>query len=365
MSSETYSINWKLIPNKSKRTTASPFDTYNFIKKAKEAWCKVLILEVSSHSLEQWRVYWIAFDYAIVTNLSHEHLDYHKTMKAYAESKAKLLSSTKNCVIIPKNLQMKDVFEKEIKCNVIETHVWKNLNNEKILNAFNLRYLNHWTQFDLCFKWQIIKDVFLPVMWDYNVENLMFAIALESLIERESIWLTLSEAIWKLEKVPWRLDDINFWQDFKIWISYWVTPKALEKTLKFAQEVKEESWKVWMIFWATWGQHDRQKRPIMWEIAWLLADISIITDDETYWEDSVSIIQEVEKWLIWTKWEYKIIQNRWHAISYALKNATAWDIVIITWLWNFDTRNIWWVEEKWNDTEIIKDIIKNKMSSYK
>ena len=353
MSSEVHSINWKTIPNKSKRTTAWAGEIFKFIKQAKSEWCKIIILEVSSHALEQGRVFWIEFDYAIITNFSQEHLDYHVTMKSYAESKAQLFSKTKKCVILPRNLTERKIFEKEIQCDIIETYFWDNLRNENILNASNLRYSNHWTYFDLHYKKQIINDIFLPVIWDYNVENLLFAIGLVSLIQRDNVQMTLKEAISKLEKVPWRLDDLNFGQNYKIWLSYAVTPKALEKNLRFWQEVKEQSWKVWVVYWATWGQHDRQKRPIMWEISWIYADYSVITDDETYWEDSLEIIRDVEKWIIWTKWNYQIIPDRKEAIFYTLNNAKKWDIVIVTGLWSFDSRNIWWIEEKWSDKEVI------------
>ena len=88
MSSELYFINWEFSENKSKRTTASPFKIFEFIKKAKKLWFEKIILEVSSHSLEQWRLFWINFDYSIITNLSQEHLDYHWTIQKYAKTKA-------------------------------------------------------------------------------------------------------------------------------------------------------------------------------------------------------------------------------------------------------------------------------------
>lgn len=355
MSSETHSINWKVFPNKTKRTTSSPFEIYSFIKKAKKAWCKIIILEISSHALEQWRVFWIKFDYSIVTNLSQEHLDYHWNMKEYAKSKAKLLERTKKYVIIPKDLNEKEIFKEYIKTDIIETYVWDNLINKNILIARNMRFANHWNYFDLYYKDEIIRNIFLPIIWHFNVDNLLYAIALASLVKIENPRMTLTSAIWKLEKVPWRLDDVNLWQNFRIWISYAVTPQALEKTLKYAQTVKNEVWKVWIVFWATWWQHDKWKRPIMWEISWLYSDISIITDDETYGENSMKIIDEIVRWIKLTKWEYIIIQDRKEAIHHTLKNAKRWDIVIISWMWNFDTRNVWWKEEEWNDKKIIEE----------
>lgn len=363
MSSETHSINWKTYPNKTKRSTASPFEIYNFIKKAKKEWCKIVILEVSSHAIEQWRTYWIEFDYSIVTNLSQEHLDYHWNMEEYAKSKAKLFLKTKKCAIIPRDLNEKELFLKCIKTDVIETFVWDNLINKNVIISRNMRFANHWTYFDLYFKDEIIKNIFLPVIWHFNVDNLLYAIALVSLIKIEKPTMTLIEAIWKLEKVPWRLDDLHYWQNFRIWISYAVTPQALEKTLKYAQSVKNELWKVWVVYWATWWQHDKWKRPIMWEISWIYADMSIITDDETYGEDSMLIINDVLKGLRWTQWEHLVIQDRLKAIHYVLKNARRWDILIICWMWNFDTRNIWWIEEKWSDKGAVEDYYKLTIKS--
>jgi len=361
MSSEHHFINWEYLENKTKRTTSSPFEIFKFIKKAKEQWVKTVVLEVSSHALEQWRVFWIPFDYSIVTNVSREHLDYHKTMQNYAESKAKLLKSTKKCVIFPKNIQEKDIFKKEASCDIIETFVWEWFLNKNIAIARNLNYKKTWTEFDIHYKWIVFRKIFLPVIWDYNVENLLFAITLNFLINKNTSDSDLKDAVLKIKEIPWRLDELTFWQEFRIWNSYWVTPNAIEKLLKYAQNVKEVKWKVWIIYWATWGQHDHTKRPVLWKITWTYADFSVITDDETYWEDSMKIIKEVEAWIIWTKWKYKIIQDRGEAIKYAISNAKKGDIVIVTWMWNFDTRNIWWVEEEWSDVGFVKKEVEKKL----
>lgn len=371
MSSELYFIDWEFSENKTKRTTASPFEIFKFIKKAKEKWVKTFILEVSSHSLEQWRLFWINFDYSIITNLSQEHLDYHWTIANYAKTKAKIISKTKKSVIIKKNILEKNTFEEKIfseKLKKIEVFVWElesKKNNLFIWN--NLRFEKDWTLFDLNFWWEKISDLKLNVLWAYNIENICFWIAVSKEILKDwwekfsdiknNFWEKLKKSVSEIKKVPWRLDEFDFWQDFKIWISFWVTPQAIEETLKYAQNLKEKYWKVYLVFWATWWQHDHWKRPILWEVSWNFADFSILTDDETYWEDSMKIIFEVEEWIKKTTWEYKIIQDRWDAIRFALWNAKKWDIVIITWMWNFDSRNVWWVEEKWSDKEVCREFL--------
>ena len=95
----------------------------------------------------------------------------------------------------------------------------------------------------------------------------------------------------------------------------------------------------------------------MWEIAGLYADYSIITDDETYWEDSMEIINDIEKWIKETNGEYIVMQDRKEAIKFAIQNARQWDIVIITGLWAFESRNIWWKESEWSDLEIVKEFV--------
>ena len=380
MSSELYFINWNFLENKTKRTTASPFEIFKFIKKAKKAWVEKIILEVSSHSLEQWRLFWIEFDYSVITNLSQEHLDYHWTMKNYAKTKAKIISKTKKSIIIKKDILEKDIFEEEILKNrieKIEVCVWvdgnwvdNNLENfEKNKNLFiwnNLRFKENWIIFDLNFLWKKIEKIKFNILWDYNVENLLFWIWVLNKIDKDLIfknnWEDLKNSISKITSIPWRLDELDFWQDFKIWISFAVTPQAIERLLKYAQSLVipvktgiQEKSIVFLVFWATWWQHDHWKRPILWEISWKFADFTVLTDDETYWEDSMKIISEVEEWLEKTTWKYEIIQDRWEAIKFALKNAKKWDIVIITWMGNFNSRNIWGIEEEWNDGEVCKN----------
>lgn len=357
MSSEQHFLDWEIIENKSKRTTSSAFEIFEFIKKAKKKWIKIIILEISSHSLEQWRVFWFSFDYSVITNLSREHLDYHKTIENYAKTKAKLFEKTKKLAILPKNILEKNIFNLSISCEKIETFIWEKSSEKNTAIAKNLIFKKSWTQFDLDYKWKVMQKIFFPVLWDYNVENLLFAIILAKKVNKYISEKSLKIAISKIKLIPWRLDELKFWQKFRIFNSFAVTPFAIEKLLKYAQKIKEKKWKVWIIYWATWGQHDHTKRPFMWEITGKFADFSMITEDETYWEDSMKIIKEVEKWIIWTKWEYKIIQERSGAISYVLENAKKEDIVIITWMWSFNTRNIWGIEEKWSDIEFIKNFL--------
>lgn len=357
MSTETLMINWKAFQNISKRTTAGSSEIYSFIKQAKSEGCRVIVLEVSSHALEQGRVAWIKFDYSIVTNVSHEHLDYHESLDEYALSKSKLLTMTTRCAIIPHSLYNKRLFTSSTNADILEIAIWDEIKDKSIIVAKNIYYKDHWTTFDLHYHGEVVEKVHLPVMWTFNLENLLFAIALSTRISRPWVGLTLKEAVAKLEKVPWRLDDLNFGQDFKIWLTFWVTPKAIEKLLRFAQWLKDELGKVILVFGATWGQHDKTKRPVMWQIAWYFADLSVITDDEPYTEDPFDILAEIESWIKPTWSNYVIIQDRYSAISYALSNASKGDIVIFTWIWNLLTRNVWWKEISWNEKEIIKSLV--------
>ncbi|MCD5382783.1 hypothetical protein LR002_01530, partial [Candidatus Gracilibacteria bacterium] len=354
MSSELFFLDGKILENKTKRTTASPFVIFNFIKKAKNKGVKLIIIEVSSHSLEQGRLFGINFDYSAVLNLSQEHLDYHGTIEKYAQSKAKIIGKAKKSVILQKNILCKDVFisafEKSKKLFLQEVFLGEGLINKKILIGKKIRNFDDGILFDLEFFGEKISDLKLNILGEYNVENLLFSLAIfneilknsdekifdnsENFSELRKKFLKYKEnneenfikifedeikkSVSKIFPIPGRFDELKFGQDFKIFISFAVTPQAVEKTLKYSQKIKLENGKVFLVFGATGGQHDHGKRPILGEVAGNFADVSVLTDDETYGEDSMKIMSEVEPGLKKSGGEYEIIQDRGEAIRFAL-----------------------------------------------
>ena len=113
-----YRINGKEIENQSKFTTSSSFQVQKFIKKAVEEKCEYLVLETSSHSLDQYRVWGIKYHTAVITNVTHEHLDYHKTMEEYRKAKRKLFENV-DVVIVNLNMERPEEY---LKCSAKEKY---------------------------------------------------------------------------------------------------------------------------------------------------------------------------------------------------------------------------------------------------
>lgn len=347
----------KTIPNERKMTSLDVFELQKYLAEAKDQWCKIAILEVSSHGLDQYRFEGIKFDYGLLTNITRDHLDYHWTMNNYIHSKKKLfkyiLQNKKNNKFgsFPSDDKMGKKRYNEIPFDKkISYWLWTSATlsaneiEEKLdLTNFNLRYL--WKEY----------PVSMNLVWSYNVSNFLAALSVWL-----QIWVDIHKWIENLSKfktVSWRMEYIEK-NDIKYFVDFAHTPDALDKALKFLSHQKNKN-KLIVVFWAT-GNRDKEKRPEMAKIVRRYADIVIITDDDPWTENRLSIInqltEEIQNVEIPKGQEIFIIPERKYAIKLAKEIAKKWDIVILTWKWH-ETVQItnFWKRERNDKEEIIKD----------
>jgi UDP-N-acetylmuramoyl-L-alanyl-D-glutamate--2,6-diaminopimelate ligase len=344
-----------VIYNDKKMTSFDPKDLYWYLYEFKRRWIKYVVLEVSSHWLDQYRFHWIDFDMWVLTNISSEHLDYHKTIELYAETKKKLfLNVIRN--------------KKSIKYAVLpkDDDFWRKwldeLTFDKVLDywifapstvkAENIKLSLDSLEFDIKYLWKVCHIKQNKLLWKHNVYNILAA---------SSVWILLwidldkiKKSIESFEWLPWRLEKIE-----RNWVIYFVdfahTPKALESVLDYLNSIKH-NWRLILIFWAPWNR-DPFKRPIMWEIADKFADIIILTDDDPASENRYDIIYQVRKWINRLEWDnFYIIPERELAIKFAKQIARSGDIVLITWKWHELVQLTNFGKRKWSDVE---EILKN------
>lgn len=339
--------------NKTKRTTLSPFFLRKFLKKAKQKNCKYVVLEVSSHALSQGRIWGIEFDKVLLTNLSQEHTNYHKTYLEYAKTKAKLLKYLKKSKKLNKNIFVYNQidFKKEflkVAPSLTKTYALK----DKTADLSVLDYKNQEKGYFFSFK---DENFFTNLQGDYNLENL-----LGSILIINSLGFSLKDLkkpIENLKLVPGRLEEIKNNQGFRVFVDFALTPRALENLLKYGQKITKNQ--VWIVFGATGANHDKKKRPLMGQVVSQYADKIVLTEDENYGEDNQKIMADVSEGI---KEKSKLIKinDRKEAIFYALNNAKTGDIVFVTGMGNFTTRNLNLKEVPWSDREIIQSFFNQK-----
>lgn len=343
-----FKLNGKEWVNKTKFTTLSSFQVQKFIKKAVKAGCQYLILETSSHSLDQYRVWGVEYDTAIITNVTREHLDYHKTMEDYRQAKSELFKKAKTAII---NLDMES--PQEFLNASAGNKITYSLKNAKAdVLAENISLNPSGTKFS-------VKniEVSLKLLGEFNIENALAAISVGIF---EGINLeTIKNALEKIELIPGRMESVQNERNINIIIDYAVTPDSLEKLYQLINQLNTLKSKVIAVF-GSCGERDRGKRPMMGEIVSKYADYMVITNEDPYSENPVQIVEEVASG-IKSKIEeenfWKILDRR-EAIKKALHLAKAGDFVVVTGKGAEETMAIGKKRISWNDKKTVEEELK-------
>lgn len=344
------------IKNDTKMSSLDPLFLHKYLNLAKNSWCKYAILEVTSHWIDQFRFSDIIFDIWVLTNITAEHLDYHKTLENYANTKRKLFESiirnvkhTKGAVL-PKDSEYWRKWSEDLPFDKfldywVFTYAsvrWIDINEQYNCTEFNLVYL--WKQFP-------VKTLLL---WEFNVQNICAAVSVWILM-----WIWVESIIKTIESFEW----VDGRQDFvenggvKYYIDFAHTPNWLEKVLTFLRKIKWE-WRLITVFWAPWNR-DKYKRPKMWKIVDTYSDYVIVTDDDPDTEDRYEIVKQIISWINRKEWDrFYILPQREHAIDMAVEIAKEWDIVLLAWKGHetVQVTNFW--KRKWNDKDYLESVLK-------
>jgi len=318
----------QVIPNQFKMTTLSPFVTQKMLRQMVNRGCTYAVVEVTSHAMDQSRLWGVNIDCAIFTNISHEHLDYHGTKKDYIQAKGKLFASlnySKRKPNIPKMSILngddpESVYFEQFVAD--RTYIYG-------LSKGSFQGLSPVFRADgTYFIYKVPNaqiDVDLPLPGQFNVEN---ALAAATLAVALQINLDIiKKALENAGSVPGRIERIDEGQKYTVIVDYAHTPDSLEKLLAMFSELTKK--RLIVVFGAT-GDRDRTKRPEMGKIVDKYADLILLTNDDPYTEDPIQIIEEVTKGISREEgarfWK---IPNRRQAIRVALALAKEDDTVIV------------------------------------
>ncbi len=280
-----------------------------------------VVMEVSSHSLDQRRTFGLNFDTAVFTNLTQDHLDYHQTMDAYFEAKKKLFSQTTGLSVInvddPWGMKLKEDVPGRTLCYGIAHH--EDIYPTSL--SLNLQGI------DMAVQTPIGElNITSALTGQYNVYNILGAIGVGVASGLSKVAITAG--ISAMKSVPGRFEKIDLGQDFLVIVDYAHTEDALSRLL---QSVSSLALGHVITVVGCGGDRDRGKRAKMGEAASLYSRLSILTSDNPRSESPLSIIQEMELGLINQTPTplYEIIPDRGEAIDRAISLAETGDAVVI------------------------------------
>ena len=282
---------------------------------AKENKCKYLVMEVSSHALDMNRVYGLEFDEVAFTNLTQDHLDYHKTLENYMEAKKILFTKTrknKTAVINSDDPHYQNFLVEE------NNNITLGTNGD--LKIFDIHLTNLNTTFSFTYKNKTYHTI-INLVGRYNVYNYLTALLLvHELGFSISSILKLNE---KLTPPPGRMDMIKYHTN-SIFIDYAHTPDAVLNVINSTLEYKKGH--VYTIL-GCGGDRDRTKRPIMGNIATENSDYVILTNDNPRTEDEKQIMNDILAGI--KKDNYEVIFNRSEAIKKGISLLKENDVLLI------------------------------------
>ena len=274
-------------------------------------WC---IMEVSSHALELDRVYGCNYHVGAFTNLTQDHLDFHKTMENYASAKEKLFGVSDVSVI-----NIDDSFGANMTKSAKNKLLTYSAKEESILKAENISLKSDGVSFDLNGE-----RINLAIPGEFSVYNALCAIgiALGCGLDLSDIKIALASA----GGVKGRAEVVKTNTNYTVLIDYAHTPDGIENILKTVKGFAKG--RVIIVF-GCGGDRDNTKRSIMGKIAGDLADFCVVTSDNPRTEEPLKIISMVEEGVKTSNCPYIVIESRYDAIRYALQNAKEGDVIVL------------------------------------
>ncbi|AAC07591.1 UDP-MurNac-tripeptide synthetase [Aquifex aeolicus VF5] len=325
------------------RTTPDQITWHRTLKEFYELGAKNVVAEISSHALDQYRVYPTRFEAVLFTNLSQDHLDYHKTMEDYFASKAKLFTEYESKVKI---INADDTYGKRLlKITHGEIITYGKKGDLKILN-FRTDFRG--SALRIAFKGKEY-EFSTNLIGDFQAYNLSAAIAyaLWKGIEPDLIQRAL-----KCVNVPGRFEVVHS-DKFTVIIDYAHTPDAVENVLRTARKLSKG--KLISVFGAG-GNRDREKRPLMGKAAEKYSDLIILTSDNPRDEEPEKIIEDILDGIS-EKDKVIIEADRRKAIKKAIDMAKEGDMVAILGKGHEDYQEIKGVKYPFSDAQVVKEIL--------
>lgn len=346
ISTVEYRIGNKTIP--STHTTPDVIKINQILAEAVEQGCQYAFMEVSSHGIHQNRTKGLNFKIAGFTNITHDHLDYHKTFDEYLKIKKKFFDDLPSDAIAITNGDDKN------------GHIMlQNTKAQKKSYALRTMADYHGKILEVDFNGMLLNfngtEFYTAISGKFNAYNLLlaFAVALECDQNQEQVF----QAISLLSRVKGRFESIKSPSGIFFIVDYAHTPDALENVLDSINEIRTKNERLITVF-GCGGNRDQSKRPEMGRLAAKKSTLAIITSDNPRFEDPQSIIKEIEKGVEPQNYsKYTTIPDRREAIKMAIKFAEPKDIILIAGKGHETYQDINGVKNHFDDKEQIVELL--------
>ncbi|GAA0723963.1 UDP-N-acetylmuramoyl-L-alanyl-D-glutamate--2,6-diaminopimelate ligase [Clostridium malenominatum] len=334
----------KRIP--AERTTPESLEMHKLFKDMVDEGVQYCVMEVSSHSLYLDRVYGIEFEEGIFTNLTQDHLDFHKTFDNYYEAKFILFQNSKKSII-----NTDDEYGKKLLKDIANESLTYSTMEDSNLKAYNIKMHSRGIKFSVDYKDEK-EEIDIHIPGRYNISNALGAM-LACLNEGISL-NAVKNGLENLSGVPGRCEIVtkNYNLGYDVIVDYAHTPDGLDNILKTAREFTKG--RLISIF-GCGGDRDKTKRPIMGNIGTELSDVAIITSDNPRTEEPLMIIEDILKGI--KKDNYIVVENRREAIKTAMGMAREGDVIVLAGKGHEDYQILKDKTIHFDEREVVKEII--------
>lgn len=321
-----YEIGERVIP--AQRTTPESLDIHQMLAHMVRAGCKACVMEVSSHALEQKRVFGLDFDVAIFTNLTQDHLDYHGNMESYYAAKKKLFSSpalAREGRSTTSVINIDDTFGARLARETdAQVRVEYGIEKEAAVRATQIQLGAECTQMTIGTPAKSFTCK-LPLIGRHNVYNALAAVGASLALEVPAG--VIQKALSSVPAVPGRLERIVHGQPFGVLVDYAHTDDALRNVLTTLREITKGRL---LLAFGCGGSRDKGKRPKMGRVAAELADVAIITTDNPRKESAADIANQIQEGYRAVRGKDCAIElDRRRAIDKIIRMAQPGDTVLI------------------------------------
>lgn len=301
----------------SSRTSPESLDLQKLLRDMVDAGIEYVVMEVSSHALELYRVYGITFKIGVFTNLAPEHLDFHKTMENYLDAKMKLFDMSEYALI-----NGDDIYAPKIIKRLKIKYATYGLDNAVNITATDIRVNASNVQFKMYVN-KMLETLLVKIPGKFTVYNALAAIGITSFLncQMDAIILALANVV-----VPGRCETVETGKNFSVIIDYAHNPSSMEAILTSIKKFAKG--RIITVF-GCGGNRDTSKREEMGKISGKYSDFTVITNDNPRDEDPKKILTQIEDGIKTTKKLYKVIEDRKEAIKFAMRIAWKNDIVLL------------------------------------
>ena len=330
----------------SDRTTPESLEIHKLFKHMVDEAVDYCVMEVSSHSLYLDRVYGINFSQSIFTNLTQDHLDFHKTFENYYQAKLLLFKNSKNSII-----NIDDEYGKRVYDDIGGNKLTYSIEEKSNLKAENIKMHSTGVEFSINYEGKE-AEINMHIPGRYNIQNALGS-ALACLNEGISLEV-VKRGFENMSGVPGRCEIVTkkYNLGYEIIVDYAHTPDGLENILKTAREFTKG--RLISVF-GCGGDRDRTKRPIMGKIGTELSDIAVITSDNPRSEEPLDIIEDIKSGI--KNNNYIVVENRREAIKKAMEIARQYDVIVVAGKGHEDYQILKDKTIHFDEREIIKELI--------